>query len=1347
MQYSNFDLELFDYAPTADGASLRVRVANSPKGGQTIDEARQGDPIVIDSDLARWIRQLEARTFTTMEELIRVGTALGDILLPAKTRELFLDSRDIVCAQNQRLRLRLRIGNRELTQFPWEYAYIPREDTTTPENDPQGFLALDQSVSIVRFEQFIGTINKRSALDRKIRMVALMSSPVDDRYPALQLETETVNLKRALEGVDGVESEIRTQASVTTLQEVLRTDAHIFHFAGHGEFDVRTGVGSILLEDGTDRHAVPLEGNVLATNLAGSHARLAVLGACNSGRRDGVNGWSGVAASLVHGGIPAVVGMQFKVEDRNAITFSSAFYGALADGQPIDYALTRARIAVFTDTRNTNVADRDWGVAVLYLRVDDADDCVLFPRAEVGNLGSSWDDVLTLAEVQSDRFLNDAQGTEARRGNFRPELYVTRADAEGKLNAFLNESSAGLLLLGESGAGKTNVLCKWATEARAAKHAVFIYHCGAMVDTDIEREIARDLELDGAHLNDGFERIERLSGNAGRKFVLIFDALNVFRGDAKQSTVTLLLRINALINRLPADTNIRVVIACSSVAWNIMQRRQQPTLAHSRYAMGRDGEIAAIMLGRFSSAELEQAYARYQNVFVLKTALSDLPVRIREQIAAPYLLRMLAETSGGDATTSTQAMVDDGLVKTYYERRVRRPEDRGFLKMIVQEMYVKQASFLPTEDLMEHADLGKLISEDDTESSWCVLLNEGVLFERDGGSLTGKLAGFTFPSVGSYVLAKDFAKRGITAGLLAELVDRAGKFPLAWEAARIVLANAPAESELTLLTELANSNDPECRELVVSSLVERYAAQGSRTKQIIRSLLATGAPSAQRTALKAAYSIGADARDIFVEAAERGDEGLRAAVKDTLYLIWRNESPATRRSATDTLYLVWRRNPGFTLAFLRDLLSRIGLWSLLTRRYVGELFVELSVTIYINHCENPEVIAQTAQLYRDLSERLSLPGLVRNMDRGSAIIGAITPEAARKFLFDILMSAFAGPIVDAMFPKGLMPEKNFFDASAESRRVLLDIALYLDPAANLCDARATLGLMFKSDQQVYSLAAALTLSVHLTHNFVATAPIVRELFGAANETARLWILFSFCVLLPATPPEWGALSEELTTTFLQQHPDAFWKRTSPLLNVLDFLLVPAGLAAGKAGQSLTFVKSLLAERRASMDVNGMARLLDALAPVGFHYPEPVLELLRTDLTPDEVRRPEVWPSMCKLLGVMRTLHLDLVDGFLLERGIDDALRSSVAAEADVDVVHMYVSSFGYFNNAVHFSANYPWMREVLSQGALRKLAVAPNRKHFVSGYAMDAFRMFADANFDLIRWTTNDRPQPVNARR
>jgi hypothetical protein len=103
-----------------------------------------------------------------------------------------------------------------------------------------------------------------------------------------------------------------------------------------------------------------------------------VLGACKGGTRDRVNAWTGVAPALTRAGIPAVVGMQFTVGDRNAIAFSRQFYRSLAAGQPIDAAVTDGRLAI----RNRSGRDeRDWGVPVLYLRTEEG---VLFPSAEAG---------------------------------------------------------------------------------------------------------------------------------------------------------------------------------------------------------------------------------------------------------------------------------------------------------------------------------------------------------------------------------------------------------------------------------------------------------------------------------------------------------------------------------------------------------------------------------------------------------------------------------------------------------------------------------------------------------------------------------------------------------------------------------------------------------------------------------------------------------------------------------------------------------------------------------------------------------------------------------------------------
>ena len=58
------------------------------------------------------------------------------------------------------------------------------------------------------------------------------------------------------------------------------------------------------------------------------------------GAHSHVNPFSGVASSLVHYGVPAVIGMQFEITDDAAITFADRLYTAVAQGFPIDAALT-----------------------------------------------------------------------------------------------------------------------------------------------------------------------------------------------------------------------------------------------------------------------------------------------------------------------------------------------------------------------------------------------------------------------------------------------------------------------------------------------------------------------------------------------------------------------------------------------------------------------------------------------------------------------------------------------------------------------------------------------------------------------------------------------------------------------------------------------------------------------------------------------------------------------------------------------------------------------------------------------------------------------------------------------
>ncbi len=155
--------------------------------------------------------------------------------------------------------------------------------------------------------------------------------------------------------------------------------AHIFHFAGHGEFQgdygatFESGQGYIILLDENGQEA-KLAASQLAILLRDSHVRLAVLAACETGATDQINAWTGVVPALIGAGIPAVVGMQFTIGDRNAIAFSSQFYEALAKGLSIDAAVFEGRLAINLEGGEN---ERDWGVPVLYLRADEG---VLFPK-------------------------------------------------------------------------------------------------------------------------------------------------------------------------------------------------------------------------------------------------------------------------------------------------------------------------------------------------------------------------------------------------------------------------------------------------------------------------------------------------------------------------------------------------------------------------------------------------------------------------------------------------------------------------------------------------------------------------------------------------------------------------------------------------------------------------------------------------------------------------------------------------------------------------------------------------------------------------------------------------------
>lgn len=403
MEYRNLRLQATGYQNEDGTERFRVHVSESPAGGNRLIDA---EPVELPPDLRRRVRRLSKRQLS-LAEMITMGEDLGAALFPLRARKLYDQSLATQKAREEGLRVQMEFDSYALADLPWEYLYFADPDTPSDQKDSKGFVALTRRVSLVRFQQLAQPLGSLEPLDNKsLRLVALLSNPPNT--PRLDLETERKNIEQALSDVSGISPEFYPDATREILLQAFIRAVHVFHFSGHGTFeeqlsgslDSQEGEAFVILT-GADGAEDRFEAKKLAGTLSDKGVRLAMLGACESAAGDGVNAWTGVAPALIRAGLPAVVGMQFTVADKNAIAFSRSFYQALAAHQTIDEAVTEGRRAI--DTVSNDSAERDWGVPVLYLHAEDG---VLFPSP-----GPAPAEPFKGPPLKADPVITDALGT------------------------------------------------------------------------------------------------------------------------------------------------------------------------------------------------------------------------------------------------------------------------------------------------------------------------------------------------------------------------------------------------------------------------------------------------------------------------------------------------------------------------------------------------------------------------------------------------------------------------------------------------------------------------------------------------------------------------------------------------------------------------------------------------------------------------------------------------------------------------------------------------------------------------------------------------------------------------
>ncbi len=316
----------------------------------------------IDNFVLRVGRQrLQMRNYRSsqMEEARRFGERLFGALMVEPVRDVFRSARGAAESSGRGLRLTLCLSDApELMDLPWEFLYEkPR--------------FLSQSI----YSPVVRSLDLRDApapfpTSLPLNVLGLVSSP--NGFPTLDVTREKAKLHTALEPLCRAGLVTLTWLSRGTLKELddainQHQGIHVFHFIGHGGYDTSDQSGVLVLET-ADSEPHEVSGEELGLLLQDERSlRLAVLNSCEGARSSRLDPFSGAATSLVHYGIPAVIGMQFEITDEAAITFGARLYEALSRSFPADAALAQARRSIFAAGN-----DIEFGTPVLFLRGKDA---------------------------------------------------------------------------------------------------------------------------------------------------------------------------------------------------------------------------------------------------------------------------------------------------------------------------------------------------------------------------------------------------------------------------------------------------------------------------------------------------------------------------------------------------------------------------------------------------------------------------------------------------------------------------------------------------------------------------------------------------------------------------------------------------------------------------------------------------------------------------------------------------------------------------------------------------------------------------------------------------------------
>lgn len=371
-----------------------------------------------------------------------------------------------------------------------------------------------------------------------------------------------------------------------------------------------------------------------------------------------------------------------------------------------------------------------------------------------------------------------------------------------------------LLLMGEAGIGKTNLLC-YLTQKYGNDYPTVFLNGGRMVLNDhqnIEDIITEYFnKLSDMEFGHGLQVMEEIASKEGKSVLCFIDAINECLDlDLMRIYLGNILSYNK-------DKNIAFVISCRDIDWRFFENERAITecVYLAEKAMLQKG--GATYLDLLSHDEFKDAWRLYKNHFKLDGEISYDIEKICRQ---PIMLRFLCEAyEGGKVPERDIRRIE--IFNNYWDKKLagtcEKRETQAFLFDLVDEMTSqKKAELIEIE--VERVTKQKA---DKPHTTFRKVLSENIILykEIDGRTKEYKI-GFTYEAFFEYVIARHFLNTHSSLddeALISEfknLIDRVQSFRNlmgAIEYIIMLLEDADGEVYIRMLELLSTYKDKNIR--------------------------------------------------------------------------------------------------------------------------------------------------------------------------------------------------------------------------------------------------------------------------------------------------------------------------------------------------------------------------------------------------------------------------------------------------------------------------------------------------------------------------------------------------------